>query len=215
MKVAVVQHDQAEPGGIFDELFETGAVDIGAVKLNETNEIPAWVRGAALVLMGGPMSANDEDEYPWLLEEKALVRDAVQAGRPVLGVCLGAQLIASALGARVYRSVPELGWQTLAGLPGNPIFPAAFPAFELHAETFDLPAGGRLIATGEAVPNQAFTWGSALGVQFHVEATAAMIADWTADVEASERERIAADTGRYGEEARRLSDLVLAHVLRP
>ncbi len=103
MRVAVVQHDQAEAGGIFDELLETCAIDIGIVKLHETNEIPAWVSDAALVLMGGPMSVNDENEYPWLLEEKVLIRDAVRADRPVLGVCLGAQLIASALGARVYR----------------------------------------------------------------------------------------------------------------
>lgn len=214
MKVAVILHDRDEPAGMFDELLEVRALPTETVRLDETNELPGWTANAALVLMGGPMSVNDEDAYPWLKEEKALVRDALAARRPILGVCLGAQLIASALGARVYRSVPEIGWRTLSGLPDEPLFPGIFSAFELHGETFDLPGGARLLATAEDVPHQAFACGSALGLQFHIEATEPMIAAWTTDLPEITRDCCLAETERHIHEARRLCELVLDHVLR-
>ena len=136
------------------------------------------------------------------------------AGRPVLGVCLGAQVIAAALGARVYSSEREVGWRALAGVPGNPIFLPTFPAFELHGETFDLPAGAVLLAMSDRVPRQAFAIGSAVGLQFHLEATAPMIAAWTADLPETEQERCAAETERDAREAHRLCGAVLDYVLR-
>lgn len=215
MKAAILSHDRAEPAGLFDGLLAARAVPGETVRLEETNELPGWTSNAVLILMGGPMSVNDESPYPWLREEKSLIRDAVAAGRPVLGVCLGAQLIASALGARVYPSTREIGWTTLAGLPGNPLFPETFTAFELHGETFDLPAGSRLLATGEAVPHQAFSVGSALGLQFHLEATPPMIASWTAGLPEAQRTRTAIETEHNVPAARRLCERVLDHVLRP
>lgn len=214
MKVAVLCHDRAEPAGVIDSLLEDRALDARTVRLDETNELPPWTREAALVLMGGPMSVNEETVYPWLVGEKALVRDAVRAGRPVFGICLGAQLIASALGARVYPSVPELGWRCLTGMATDALFPGAFMVFELHGETFDLPAGAHLLASGEDVRNQAFACGSALGLQFHLEATAPMIATWTEHLSTEERDRCAAMTGQFLDEAHRLCDRVLDHVLR-
>lgn len=214
MKVAVLLHDPAEPAGVIEELLAARGHSAAIVRLDETNEFPGWIGEAALVLMGGSMSTNDESAYPWLIEEKALVRDAVGDGRPVLGVCLGAQLIASALGARVYRSVREIGWETLTGLSDQQLFPGTFSAFELHGETFDLPAGAVLLATGEHVPHQAFAVGSAVGLQFHLEATAPMIAAWTADLPETEQERCAAETERDAREAHRLCGAVLDYVLR-
>ena len=215
MKVAVLLHDPSEPAGVFDGLLSARGYSTATVRLDETNEIPDRLDEAALVLMGGPMSANDEAVYPWLAAEKALVRRAVGAGRPVLGVCLGAQVIASALRARVYSSERETGWRTLAGVPGNPLFPPAFPAFELHGETFDLPAGAVLLATGDRVPHQAFAIGSAVGLQFHLEATAPMIANWRAALPASERGPCVAVTGAHLPGAHRLCGAVLDYVLRP
>lgn len=198
MKVAVLLHDPAEPAGLIDGLLSAMGHSATVVRLDETNEVPGGLDEAALVLMGGPMSANDEVGHPWLASEKALVRRVVGAGRPVLGVCLGAQMIASALGARVYASDREVGWRTLKGVPGNPIFPPAFPAFELHGETFDLPAGAAVVlATGDRVPHQAFTVGSAVGLQFHLEATAPMIAAWSASLPASERDRYTTETALH------------------
>jgi GMP synthase-like glutamine amidotransferase len=215
MRVAVVQHDPSEPAGLLDELLAARSLPVETVPLYETGEIPPRTGDAALVLMGGPMSVNDVDEYPWLNAEKALVRRAVDGGRPVLGICLGAQLIASALGARVYPSTPETGWTTLAGTPGNPLFPPSFRAFELHGETFDLPPGARLLATGDRVRHQAFAVGSALGLQFHLEATPAMIAAWTTGLARTLADCQSTGTVQYAGDARRLCARVLDYVLRP
>jgi GMP synthase-like glutamine amidotransferase len=137
-----------------------------------------------LIVMGGPMSANDELAY--IRRELDLIREAVAAGMPVLGVCLGAQLIAKALGGRVYRNpVKEIGWfpigwteaagrdPLLAGL-GEPE-----TVFHWHGETFDLPEGAQWLAASEACRNQAFRFGrNVYGFQFHLEVTPEMIADW-------------------------------------
>lgn len=215
MKVVVLLHDPAEPAGLIDGLLPARGHSAATVRLDETNEVPDGLDEAALVLMGGPMSANDEAVYPWLAAEKALVRRAVGAGRPVLGICLGAQLIASALGAPVYAAEQETGWRTLAGVPGNPVFPPTFSAFELHGETFDLPAGAVLLATGDRVPHQAFAIGSAVGLQFHLEATAPMIANWSNAVPASEHDGCSTGTARYLPAAHHLCGTVLDYVLRP
>jgi GMP synthase-like glutamine amidotransferase len=125
--------------------------------------------------MGGPMSVNDEVQYPWLVEEKALVAGAIANARMVLGVCLGAQVIASALGSRVFRNPePEIGWFPIQptvegeamGLNGSG------RVFHWHGETFDLPAGATLLASSAGCVNQAFALGPrVLGLQFHLEVT--------------------------------------------
>jgi len=138
-----------------------------------------------VIIMGGPMSANDP--LPGLAAELALIEQAVQDHVPLLGICLGAQLIAKALGARVYRNDrKEIGWApvtlTEAG-QGDPLFqgiesPAEF--FHWHGETFDLPAGARWLAYSEKCRHQAFAYGgNVYGIQFHPEITPEMIADWS------------------------------------
>lgn len=121
------------------------------------------------------MSVNDEHLYPWLKEEKALVRSAIESERAVLGICLGAQMIASAMGARVYRgSEREIGWfpvRRVTASGAGALFPEVFTPLHWHGETFDLPAGAIRLAETDAVPNQAFQLGSAIGLQFHLEAT--------------------------------------------
>jgi GMP synthase-like glutamine amidotransferase len=134
-----------------------------------------------LVVMGGPMSVNDEQEYPWLAAEKSLVHAAVRAGKAVLGVCLGAQMIAAALGARVYRAAEkEIGWfpvQRVTAAGAGAELPADFVPLHWHGETFDLPTGAVRLAATPAVPNQAFAVGlRVVGLQFHLEATAESVA---------------------------------------
>ena len=128
-----------------------------------------------LIVMGGPMSVNDEAIHPWLAGEKAFLRSLLATGKPVLGICLGAQLIASALGASVYRnSEPEIGWFPLEGLTvaDGFGFPERFTAFHWHGETFDLPDGAIPLARTEACENQAFRLGDrVIGLQFHLETT--------------------------------------------
>lgn len=129
-----------------------------------------------LVVMGGPMSVNDEGAYFWLRKEKRFIRDCVEAGKPVLGVCLGAQLIASAMGARVCRNKDkEIGWFPVQGTTTTGAcfrFPAAVEVFHWHGETFDLPAGAVHLARSRGCEIQAFQLGkSVIGVQFHLETT--------------------------------------------
>jgi len=140
-----------------------------------------------LIVMGGPMSVNDEEKHPWLRAEKELVARAIDQGKRILGICLGAQLIASALGARVRRNAfSEIGWFPIERLAAQSdrerrslanVFPARLDAFHWHGETFDLPRGARHIARSEGCENQAFVIDEHVaGFQFHLETTPAQAA---------------------------------------
>lgn len=130
-----------------------------------------------LVILGGPMSVHDEDRYPWLAVEKKFIRDVISSGKPVLGICLGAQLIAWALGAKVYpNAVKEIGWFPVYGVYSGDEsifrFPPSLQVFHWHGETFDLPREAIRIAKSDHCENQAFQWGrSVIGLQFHLETT--------------------------------------------
>ena len=134
-----------------------------------------------LIVLGGPMSVNDEAQYPWLVREKEFIRQAIAAGKPILSICLGAQLMANALGAKVYpNAVKEIGWFPIMGQQGESEesksdlfqFPSSLEVFHWHGETFDLPPGAELIASSEACEHQAFQIGrSAIGLQCHLETT--------------------------------------------
>jgi GMP synthase-like glutamine amidotransferase len=149
--------------------------------------LPAAGDVEALVVMGGPMGVHDEGKLPWLAGEKRLIEAVVRAGKPVLGVCLGAQLIADVLGARVYRNrFHEIGWfrvEATAAGRGHARFPlrAEFVPFHWHGDAFDLPAGAVQLARSAACEQQAFAWGDrVLGLQFHLEMDAEGVAALTA-----------------------------------
>jgi GMP synthase-like glutamine amidotransferase len=123
------------------------------------------------------MSVSDEAEFPWLVEEKQFIRKCVEEEKSVLGICLGAQLIASSMGARVYPNhVKEIGWFPVEGMPSPDVqifsFPQSQEVFHWHGETFDLPSGAYHLARSDACENQAFQIGrSTIGLQFHLETT--------------------------------------------
>jgi GMP synthase-like glutamine amidotransferase len=152
-------------------------MDIRRVDLGELPSDPGEFD--AVIALGGPMSVNEEGELPWLRDEKRLIRAAVEAGKPYLGICLGAQLLASAFGARVFPNAQrEIGWFALKAAPGMEAHPIAriclddTPVFHWHGETFDLPADAIHLLESEACRHQAFLLGPrALGLQFHAETT--------------------------------------------
>lgn len=211
-KIAIFQHVPREPAGHFETVFRQNKIPVEYIRLYETNEIPRLPDVTHLIFLGGPMSVNDEDEFPWLMQEKDLIRMSVKAGQKVLGICLGAQLIASAHGSKVYRYVNETGWslinrmQDTTGIFSR--FPEQFHVFQLHSETFEIPYGGRLLAYGKEVRNQAFACRNALGLQFHLELTEGIIRDWSKDLSKACKAKIALNTPRYLTESNRLCEMI-------
>jgi GMP synthase (glutamine-hydrolysing) len=185
VRILVLQHIACEPPGAYEDvLLERGAL-LTRVELDEGEPLPALDGFDAVVAMGGPMSVNDEAEHPWLVDEKRLIREAAKRGVPFWGACLGVQLLASALGARVYTGqAPEVGVLRVRLTEegrADPVLgalPAEFETLQWHGDTFDLPKGAVLLASSDPYPNQAFRFGRAYGVQFHLEVSVPMAQAW-------------------------------------
>jgi GMP synthase-like glutamine amidotransferase len=187
----VITHTESEhPGHLSAWLPETG-LELEVVEPWRGDELPASLDGfAALVVMGGPQQAYDDDSAPWLKQTKELLREGVDSGLPTFGVCLGAQLLAEATGGRVEPGEhgPELGARLVAkrDLAGNdPLFwdlPLSPPVVQWHWDAVvQLPPGATLLMSGTTYPHQAFRVGDrAWGIQFHVEADPDMIGRWAA-----------------------------------
>jgi GMP synthase (glutamine-hydrolysing) len=172
--------------GVAAEVFDELAIPYRHLDAWREDAWPALEEVSALVVLGGEMNADEVERHPFLGRERELLREAVHSDVPVLGLCLGAQLLARALGAAVPRSpTPELGFRPIrltdAGRDDPVLAPfGAVPGvFQWHVDTFDLPEGAVLLASSEGVAHQAFRVGSsAYGLQFHPEATEAGIAAW-------------------------------------
>ena len=187
MRVVVLQHIACEPPGVYEDvLIERGAT-IERIELDEGEGLPTRRDFDAVIAMGGPMSVMDDAELPWLADEKRFVADVVRAGTPFWGVCLGVQLLAASLGARVYPGPePEVGLlpvELTAEGRKDPVFADLqddVVTLQWHGDTFDLPDGAVRLAGSPAYLNQAFRFGAAYGVQFHLEVTPAMAREWAA-----------------------------------
>jgi GMP synthase (glutamine-hydrolysing) len=187
MRVLVLQHISCEHPGVFSEVMSERAVEEVAVELDAGEALPDWREFDAVLAMGGPMGATEEAEHDWLSPEKRLVREAVEAGRPFLGVCLGVQLLAAALEAPVYRlDRPEIGLlpvQLTGGGREHPFFSGIeepLLSLQWHGDTFDLPEGAVRLASSPVAANQAFCvrHRPAFGIQFHLEVTPQMAREW-------------------------------------
>jgi GMP synthase (glutamine-hydrolysing) len=186
-RLLVVQFESSCPPGLLAEAAEAAGVDLELVATDLGQPVPADLDGAAgLVVLGGTMDVSDAADYPALDAAMALLRVAAGRDVPALGICLGGQLAAHALGGRAYRSPrgPEYGWIPLAFTRtgrADPVLGALasdVEVFSSHHDVFDLPPGADLLAWGGHAPNQAFRLGSVVGVQFHPEVDAAMVASW-------------------------------------
>jgi len=194
ISVLILKNIRSEgPGTIEDFLIEM-CVPYKIVEL-ESEPIPDTEKFNALVMLGGPMSVNKSDIYPYIDKEEKLVKEFIKDGKKILGICLGAQIMAKALGAKVYKGAePEIGWYdielTEAGVrdimmkklaihPGAGDFWKKFRVFHWHGETFDLPSGALKLARSDLYPDQAFRYGdNAYAFQFHIEVTKEMVYDW-------------------------------------
>ncbi len=186
-KVLVFQHVPFEPLGTLDPLLKDAGFRIRYVNFGrEPEQRPELDRYEALIVLGGPMNADQINTYPNLLTEVEIIREAVEQGMSVLGICLGAQLLAKALGGSVSRNeVREIGWydveMTEAGL-SDPVLSTFAPTqevFQWHEDGITLPPGCELLAGSPASPVQAFRFGDhAYGFQFHLEANRPLIERW-------------------------------------
>ena len=188
-RVLVIKHIECEGLGHFE-----GHIKEGGFKIEYINtEKGGWRNDPsgfdALILMGGPMGVYETDRYPFLLREMDLIRSFYRMDKPVLGICLGAQLIAQALGGKVYRGDrKEIGWYRIY-LTGegrrDPLFeamPDVPVVFQWHGDTFELPDDGVRLAYSYIYPNQAFRVGDRVyGLQFHLEVTEEMVCSWIAE----------------------------------
>lgn len=154
------------------EWAEAKGHELTATRFHAAESLPLPAEVDMVVAMGGPMNALEDDKYPWLRLERLFLGDVIRAGKPVLGVCLGAQLIAAALGAPVLRGEhTEIGWWRLARTGEASIpWPEEVEAFHWHSDTFELPMGAERICQSAACANQGFVIdGRVIGFQFHLE----------------------------------------------
>ncbi|MBI4358723.1 MAG: gamma-glutamyl-gamma-aminobutyrate hydrolase family protein [Candidatus Omnitrophica bacterium] len=227
MKVLVFRHIAHEGLGTLEAFLKRSNVSIEYRDLFRSDAVRESPQGYDFVIsMGGPMNVDETERYPFLLCERKLILKAVQTGIPVLGICLGAQMIARALGAPVYRgSQKEIGWYPIElsrEAEQDPVFGTLEDrrpvVFQWHGDTFDLPQGAVRLASSDLYPNQAFRFGHSYGLQFHIEMTREMILDWCSKGEDELRSRgllISKETVRqeienYESRLRSLSDHIYA-----
>ncbi|PSN15673.1 GMP synthase [filamentous cyanobacterium CCT1] len=186
MDILVVQHVEADPVGILGRYLEVNGAWLHTWLVPQRSTPPQG-HYDGLIVLGGPMNACEDEAFPHLARVVALIRDFHSQGKPVLGICLGAQLIARAFGGRVYQNeIPELGFTPLfpvaeATEPWIQDYPPGMPMMQWHFDSFDLPAGARLLLTNEVCANQAFRLGShTYGLQFHPEVTPEIVMSWIA-----------------------------------
>ena len=175
MRFHILQHVPFEGPARFLDWTTIRQVEVGYTRFyDETWALPALDEFDALLVLGGPMGAYDTDKFPWLIEEIAFLKTVIASGKKMVGICLGSQLLAAALGSNVYpHAHREIGWWRIYKMQPHPIFneiPDAFTVFHWHGDTFDMPEGAVHLARSNGCENQAYIWNDqVLGLQFHME----------------------------------------------
>ena len=188
MRIQYLQHVAFEGLGSMEAWLLAHGHQLGCTHLFANAALPSQSSFDALIIMGGPMGVYDEDTLPWLVTEKQFIRDTVRTGKRVLGICLGAQLLAEVLGGRVVKNAyREIGWWPVTRRAdcASSALAAAFPAeadvFHWHSDTFTLPEGALLLASSSGCRQQGFVWNEqVLALQFHLETTLQDAQSWLA-----------------------------------
>ncbi len=183
--VLVLQHIACEPPAAYEDELRAWGAELVRVEVDAGEPLPDWRSFAAIVAMGGPMGAYEDARLPWLAPEKRLIAEAVRSGLPYWGVCLGVQLLAASLDARVYTGpsaeVGVLEVELTRGGAADSVFsqlPPRFHALQWHTDTFDLPDGAVQLARSDSYEQQAFRYRNAYGVQFHLEIGVELAREW-------------------------------------
>jgi len=184
MKIHYLMHVSFEGLGGIEPWFVGHGFMLSRTRLFAGEQLPEPESVDGAVVMGGPMSVGDTGLFPWLNAEKRFIERVLRAGKPVLGVCLGAQLLADVMGSRIYRNRDtEIGWFPVTLSPtasSSPIFkgfPARFDAFHWHGDTFDIPDGAWAVGSSDACANQGFVVDNAVALQFHLESQPSGVMD--------------------------------------
>ena len=186
MNVLIIKHVEIEGPGLIEYHLNRKKIPYKILNLKPGVHFPKLDGFTHIIFLGGPMNVYEEDCYPFLRDEDLFIKEAIQRGKGILGICLGAQLIAKALGAKVFKApAKEIGWYDVSLTkmgsrdPLFSILPETFPAFQWHGDTFEIPKSAKLIATSDFVLHQAFRYGQKVyGLQFHLEVTEEMIKEW-------------------------------------
>jgi len=186
-RVTCFQHIDCEGPGSLLEILESKDVQVDILKPFKGESVPSQIRDG-LILLGGPMGVYEEKAFTWMTEELNAIRKCLALGLPVLGICLGAQMLAHAAGGQVFRgALPEVGWYPVKLTPPGHLdplllgLPDSFDAFHWHGDTFNLPPSATRLAGSEWYPNQVFKVdGNAYGFQCHLEVTEPMVKSWAA-----------------------------------
>jgi GMP synthase (glutamine-hydrolysing) len=183
LRIHYIQHVEYEGLGSIEEWILSSGHSLTSTRFFESSELPETIDFDWLIIMGGGMSLNDEDQHPWLVAEKKFIRQSIDAGKTVLGICLGAQLISAVLGAKVYRNnEKEIGWfdiELTCFAKSEKLFfeiEDRIKVFHWHGDTFDLPENAIHLAYSRGCRNQAYLYkGRVLALQFHLEQTPASL----------------------------------------
>ncbi len=216
MSVLIIKNIPAEGPGTIEDCLKKKGIPYRILEFSRGEEVSGTGEYSHLIVMGGPMAVYEMDKYPYLRKEAELIRNFIESGKAVFGVCLGAQMIAHALGAGVYPGgTEEVGWYKVDMTPEGMKDPAfsslsvdnapAAEVFQWHGDTFDLPRDAVRIASSEIYPNQAFRYGSSVyALQFHIEVTPAVIKEWFENEEGVDVDNMLRETDRiYPEYYRR------------
>lgn len=228
--ILIIKHISIEGPGIIGEFFKNPAWKVETIELDKGDKLPeALSEIEATIILGGPMNVYEERKFPFLKDEDIFLKKAIKEEIPVLGICLGAQLLAKACGAKVKKAEQEeIGWYkvnlTKEGMK-DLLFEGLnqeLDVFQWHEDTFEIPEKGTLLATSDSCKNQAFRFGkNAYGLQFHIEVTPSMVESWIEEyldskdkIKKDHAQKMFIDTYKKKEQFKRQADGILLNSLK-